>query len=76
MIKIQMQYLGWILALSAKIDDKFGCTNNLNFRIKVHGYATLVFLPKFRTNVSLFESVILFGARQVVEFSGSQNAKW
>ena len=50
------------MALSAKIDDKFGCiwvpSNNRNFRIKVEGYAMLIFLPQFRTQVSLFESVI------------------
>ena len=31
---------------------------NRNFRIEVQGYAMLIFLPQFRTNVSLFEFVI------------------
>ena len=40
------------------------------------GYAMLIFLPQFRTNVivNLSESVIFFGAWRVVEFSRSQNA--
>ena len=50
------------MALSAKNDDKFGCmvapSNNRNFRIQVQGYAMLLFLPQFRTNVNLSESVI------------------
>ena len=50
------------MALSAKIDDKFECmgipSNNRNFRIQDQCYAMLIFLPQFRTNVSLFESVI------------------
>ena len=45
-----------------KNDDKFGCigvpSNNRNFRINVQGYVMLIFLPQFRTNVNLFESVI------------------
>ena len=62
MIRIQKQRLEWILALRVKIDDKFGCmgvpSNNHNFWIQVQGYAMLIFLPQFRTNVNLFESVI------------------
>ena len=46
------------MALSAKIDDKFGCmgapSNNPNFRREVQGYAMLIFLPQF----SIVESVI------------------
>ena len=33
-------------------------SNNHNYRIEVQGYAMLIFSPKSRTNVSLFESVI------------------
>ena len=33
-------------------------SNNRNFWIEVRGYAMLIFLPQFRTNVSQFESVI------------------
>ena len=50
------------MALSTKIDDKFGCmgvpSNKRNFLIQIQGYAMLIFLPQFRTNVSLFESAI------------------
>ena len=50
------------MALSAKIDDKFGCmgvpSNNRNFRIQLQDYAMLIFLLQFRTNVNLSESVI------------------
>ena len=54
----QGQRLKWILALSAKIDDKFGCMgggvpSNRSLRLC---YVNI--LPQFRTNVSLFESVI------------------
>ena len=61
-IRIKKQHLERLLALSTKIDDKLGCmgvpSNNRNFQIQVQGYAMLIFLPQFRTNVSLFESVI------------------
>ena len=33
-------------------------SNNRNFRIQVQGYAMLIVLPQFRTNVNLSESVI------------------
>ena len=33
-------------------------SNNRNFRIEVQSYAMLIFLPQFRNNVSLCESVI------------------
>ena len=56
-------------ALSAKIDDTFGCmgvpSNNHNFGIEVQGYTMLIFLPQFRTNVSLFESVICLVPREL-----------
>ena len=43
-------------------NDKLGCmgvpSNNHNFRIEVQGYAMLIFLPQFKTNISLFENVI------------------
>ena len=56
-------------ALSAKIDDIFGCmgvpSNNHNFGIEVQGYAMLIFLPQFRTNVSLFESGICLGPAEL-----------
>ena len=46
MIRIQSQRYEWILALSAKIDAKFGCmggpSNNCNFRIEVQGHAMLI----------------------------------
>ena len=60
MIRVQRQPLEWILALSAKIDGKFGCMGvpSNNFRIQIQGYAMLIFLPQFRTNVNLFKSVI------------------
>ena len=32
-------------------------SNKRNYRIQVQGYAISIFLPQFRTNVSLFESV-------------------
>ena len=61
-MRIWRQSLEWILALSSKIDDKCGCmglpSNNHNYRIEVQGYAMLIILPQFRTNVSQFESVI------------------
>ena len=62
MTRIQRQRLEWILASSAKIDDKFGCmgvpSNNRYWLIQVQGYAMLICLPQFKTNVNLFESVI------------------
>ena len=58
--------------MSAKYDDKFGCmrvpSNNRNFRIEVQGYAKLIFLLQFRTNVSLFESVICMVPAQLWNF--------
>ena len=33
-------------------------SNNRNFRIQLQGYAMLIFLPQFRTNVNLSEFVI------------------
>ena len=58
--------------MSAKIDNKFGCmgvpSNNHNFRLQVQGYAMLIFLPRFRTNVSLFGSVICLVAGELWNF--------
>ena len=62
MKRIQRLRLDRILALSAEVDDKFGCTGGTlkqsQFLKIVPGHAMLIFFLNLELNVSLFESAI------------------
>ena len=58
MMRIQRQRLGFVLALTAENDDKFGCPKTISIIEKISWFCYVNILLQFRTNVSLFESVI------------------